>query len=404
MTAPPESFRLFTFYVVVDHIVLPSNCINKLSMNLFRCPILKRTAATSDNDALRESWSWHPEGRCDSFTKGAILLFAPPTSGIYGLFNFDCQIFIGESANIQEALLRHESETDFQSQHSLPTGFTFEPCVAELRKAKADDLIARFHPVLQTEAALTETWSASDGPRVSEAGLGGQEETYPDHHEFPLHERERQPKARRHFYFKRTHGAALASMFVASVIVIFYLGVSASKIIQKPMKPLPRITITQPRTLGGAGLRPQNASSIDTAGANQTTEPTLVKPDVHASATTPNGPVPFPANKASAADGARVQALLEPVKTRPIAPSGGGHSSEKWSVQISAAPTEDVADTLVQRLKASGYDGYVVRAEVKGQTYYRVRVGHFDTPEDAESVRQSLMRQEGYRKAYLTRD
>src|SRR5262245_54408878 len=159
-------------------------------MYLFRCPILNPTAANIDKEAVRSLY-WLPDRRCDSFTKGAILLFAPPISGVYGLFNSDCQVFIGESANIQEALLRHQSETDFQSQHLQPTGFTFEPCAAELLKYKADELIARFHPVLQTEAALTETWSAPNGPRVSEPGLGGQEEIYSDHQEFPLHEREK---------------------------------------------------------------------------------------------------------------------------------------------------------------------------------------------------------------------
>jgi cell division septation protein DedD len=59
---------------------------------------------------------------------------------------------------------------------------------------------------------------------------------------------------------------------------------------------------------------------------------------------------------------------------------------------------------LVQRLKAKGYDGYLGQAEVKGQTYYRVRVGHFDSREKAEALRQSLTRQEGYRDAYLTGD
>jgi cell division septation protein DedD len=77
---------------------------------------------------------------------------------------------------------------------------------------------------------------------------------------------------------------------------------------------------------------------------------------------------------------------------------------KKWSVQVSATPAKDIADTLVQRLKAKGYDGYVVQAEVKGQTYYRVRVGYFDSRERAESVHQSLTRQEGYRDAYSTSD
>ena len=331
---------------------------------------MKPTVADIDKEAVRWSLSWHPDGRCDSFTREAILACAPPTSGVYGLFNFDCQVFLGESANIQEALLRHESETDFQSRHLRPTGFTFEPCAAELRKPKVDELIARFPPVLETEAALSETWSLSNGPMVSEAGPGGQDvETYADHQEFPVHEHEERPKVRRRYYFTRTQGAALAAMFVASAVVIFYLGTTAGKNIQK-------------RVNGTGG-----------------------KPVVHASASTPNGAVRFAAKSASAADGAGGQAILEPAKTNPIAHSlESADLSEKWSVQISAVPAKDIADTLVQRLKASGYDGYVVQAEVKGQTYYRVRVGRFDTREEAESVRQSLARQEGYRDAYLTGD
>jgi len=331
---------------------------------------LKPTVARIDKEAVPWSMAWHPDGRCDSFSREAILACAPSTSGVYGLFNFDCQVLIGEAANIQEALLHHESETDFQSRHLRPTGFTFEPCAAELRKLKADELIARFHPLLETEAALSETWSPSDGAMVREAGLGGQEvETYADHLEFPVHEREKRRKVRRRFYFTRTQGIVLAAMFVASAVVIFYLGTTAGKNIQK-------------RVHGAGG-----------------------KPDVHASASIPNGAARFAAKSASPADGAEVQALLEPAKTNQIAQSAeNADLSKKWSVQISAAPANDIADTLVQRLKANGYDGYVVQAEVKGQTYYRVRVGRFDAREEAESMRQSLARQEGYRNAYLTVD
>jgi cell division septation protein DedD len=365
--------------------------------NLFRRPILKPTAPNIDKEAVRWSLSWLPEGRCDSFTKGAILLFAPPTSGVYGLFNFDCQVFIGESANIQEALLRHESETDFPSQHLRPTGFTFEPCAVELRKPKADELIARFHPVLQTETALNKTWSESSDPRVSEAGLGSQEETFSDHQEFPLHEREKQPKGRRYFYFKRTHVAALAAMFVASVVVIFYLGMPLDYAIQK------RANGANP-TSGQTeiSLRPQNVSSMDTDDgiANQSVEPTPAKPDVHGSASTPNTAVQSATKSTPATDREGLQANASPMTDS----SRSAHLGKKWSVQVSATPAKDIADTLVQRLKADGYDVYVVQAEVKGQTYYRVRVGYFDSHEKAQLVRQSLTRQEGYRDAYLTGD
>ena len=50
-----------------------------------------------------------------------------------------------------------------------------------------------------------------------------------------------------------------------------------------------------------------------------------------------------------------------------------------WSVQISAAPAKEIADGLVQQLQAKGYDSYIVQATVKGQNYYRVRVGRFNT-------------------------
>ena len=364
--------------------------------------MLKPAATNIDKETARWSLSWHPNGHCDSFTREAILLFAPRTSGVYGLFNFDCQIFIGESANIQEVLLRHESETDFQSRHLRPTGFTFEPCAAELRKAKADELIARFHPVLQSEAALIETWSPSDGSMVSEVGLGSQElETHADHRKFPVHELEKRPKVRRRFYFKRTHGV-LAAIFVASAVVIFYLGMPADYTIKT------RANRANP-TSGQIeiGLKPQNVSSIDTAGglANQSAKPTPAKPAVHAPASSVNGAVRFAAKSTSAVDGAGVQARLQPAKTRQITHSAkSADVSKKWSVQISATPAKEIADTLVQRLRAKGYNGYTVQAEVKGQTFYRVRVGRFDAREEAESVRQSLARQEGYRHGYLTGD
>lgn len=376
---------------------------------------MKPTAANVDKEAPRWSLSWLPDGHCDSFTKEAILLFAPPTSGVYGLFNFDCQVFIGESANIQKALLRHQSETDFRSQHLQPTGFTFEPCAAELRKSKADELIAKFHPVLQAEAALTEPWSPSNSSMVREVSLGAEElKTFPDHQEFAAQEREERPKVRRRSYFKRKQGAMLTAIFVAGTVIIFYFGLLGDKNIHEQMngegeESLARISISQSPASGraGIGLEPQKLLAIDTAGsrANQSADPSPAKPEVHASALASNGAVRFSAKSASAKNTTGVQGVLEPAKTSQILHSvESADLSKKWSVQISAAPAKDVADTLVQRLKAKGYDAYVVQAEVKGQTYHRVRVGRFNARAEAEPIRHSLALQEGYRDAYLTGD
>jgi len=357
---------------------------------------LKPTAVSVDKEATRWSLSWQPDGCCNSFTGEAILASAPVASGVYGLFNFDCQIFIGASVNIREALRRHISETDFQSQHLRPTGFTFEACALELCKPKVDELIAKFRPVLQTEAALTETRAPTNAPMPTDVGRSGNQiRIHRDHHEFPAHQSERQPKARRRFRFNRL-GAALAAIVVASALVIFYLGMPADYAIQKRANGA-NPTSGQPEI----GLRPQNVSSIDTPGGLANQSATTAMPDVRAPASTRNVAVRL-ATKSTppSADRDGVKAKTVPITHSPES----ANLNRKWSVQISAAPAKDIADTLVQRLKAKGYDGYLVQAEVKGQTYYRVRVGHFDAREKAEAVRRSLANQEGYREAYLTGD
>jgi cell division septation protein DedD len=85
-------------------------------------------------------------------------------------------------------------------------------------------------------------------------------------------------------------------------------------------------------------------------------------------------------------------------------PSSRNPAARQWSVQITAAPAKEIADGLAQQLKTNGYDGYVLQAEVKGQTYFRVRVGHFASQEEAESLRQLLADEEDYRSAYLAYD
>jgi len=87
-----------------------------------------------------------------------------------------------------------------------------------------------------------------------------------------------------------------------------------------------------------------------------------------------------------------------------ILPKTLSPAARQWSVQVSAAPAKDIADSLAQQLKTNGYDSYVLHAEVKGQTYFRVRVGHFASQEEAESLRQLLASEDDYRTAYLAYD
>jgi cell division septation protein DedD len=354
--------------------------------------ILKRTGTVIEKEELGLNLSWRPDGRYPSFTRDSILDCAPPSSGVYGLVNFDRPIFIGESADIREALLRHESEIDYSSQRLKPTGFTFELCGAESRKLWAAELMAKFQPLLQKEAALTEPWLPSNGPMLNETDqdhwkLG----TEADCQESRVHEREEHPKARRRFRIKRTQAVELASIFVASAAIISYLALPAGYSVQK------RANGASP-TSGEMTSLTQTRSSLRNESSTKTAE---TPGDKRAEARPPklNGD-----GSPSAKTGDAIQANVGSAKSAETADSGKRTGFGKtWSVQISAAPTKNVADELVQQLKAKGYDGYVVEANVKGQTYYRVRVGHFASREAAEPGRQSFARQ-NYPDAYIAGD
>ena len=73
-------------------------------------------------------------------------------------------------------------------------------------------------------------------------------------------------------------------------------------------------------------------------------------------------------------------------------------------MQVSASPEREIAESLVRRLVAKGYSGYVVQAVVNGQIYNRVRVGFYEDREKAEEARRSLALHDGYHDAYLASD
>ena len=351
---------------------------------------MKRTATVVDKEELGSNLCWQPEGRCNSFTRESILANAPPSSGVYGLVNFDRQIFIGESDNIREALLRHQNETDFKSQGLTPTGFTFELCGVQSRKLWAAELIARFAPLLQKEAALIEPWPPSNGPVPNETDKGDWKlGTDDDHKEFPVHERQEHSKARRRFRIKRTQAVGLASIFVATAAIIFYLALPADYSDQT------HANGASPPSVETISLVQQNGSFLRNASSAKTAE-TLTDERVEARRPKLNRD-----GSSSAKTGETIQANLSPQVTETVDSAGKTGLGKTWSVQISAAPTKNVADKLVQQLRAEGYDGYVVEANVKNQSYYRVRVGRFPKREEAESTRQSLALHESYKQAFV---
>jgi cell division septation protein DedD len=86
-------------------------------------------------------------------------------------------------------------------------------------------------------------------------------------------------------------------------------------------------------------------------------------------------------------------------KASPASAAGSG-----WTVQVAA--TTDLAEALkvVQRLRANGYDAYTRQRQIAGATWYRVRVGQFETRAAAKRLEEQLRRELQLDAAYVTQE
>ncbi|HTY56336.1 MAG TPA: SPOR domain-containing protein [Candidatus Binataceae bacterium] len=72
------------------------------------------------------------------------------------------------------------------------------------------------------------------------------------------------------------------------------------------------------------------------------------------------------------------------------APVVASHEREPYSVQIDAVMDRQGAENMARKLSAGGYEPYIVPTEINGQTWYKVRVGHYDSEEEAHDAEERL--------------
>lgn len=94
-----------------------------------------------------------------TFSSVCVQKNAPASSGVYGLSNAKGWVLVGETGNIQAALLAHLREPPATLEKSRPTGFTFELCAAGNRVARQDRLILELEPIGNLHRRLRETGS-----------------------------------------------------------------------------------------------------------------------------------------------------------------------------------------------------------------------------------------------------
>ena len=67
------------------------------------------------------------------------------------------------------------------------------------------------------------------------------------------------------------------------------------------------------------------------------------------------------------------------------------NNSGKFTVQVGAFAREEEAQKIAGDLKSKGFSAFYIPANVKGTTWYRVSVGLFATPKEAQDYRSELM-------------
>ena len=102
---------------------------------------------------------------------------------------------------------------------------------------------------------------------------------------------------------------------------------------------------------------------------------------------------------------ARPTQAAPPASTRAPAPTAApreGAAGGAWTVQVGATMDSNEALAITLRLRGLGFEAYTVQAPLRGQTWYRIRVGRFASREDARAVESKLRQTGEFKGAYVT--
>jgi cell division septation protein DedD len=123
-------------------------------------------------------------------------------------------------------------------------------------------------------------------------------------------------------------------------------------------------------------------------------------PARQAQVTTPTAPPRRVAEKATRTATPAGPAKPKAPEPPPISEEWAGAG---WTVQVNATTNPHQATELAQNLRAKGYDAYTVQAPMRGQTWYRVRVGRFGNHErNKAKALEARLKNEGLENAYVT--
>jgi cell division protein FtsN len=72
-----------------------------------------------------------------------------------------------------------------------------------------------------------------------------------------------------------------------------------------------------------------------------------------------------------------------------------------WGVQVKSYPDEATSWNLAKKLIDRGYEAHIIKASVRGQDWYRVRVGQYATEKEAGQLLSVLQSRDGFSDAFI---
>jgi len=240
------------------------------------------------------------------------------------------------------------------------------------------------------------------------------------------------------YYWSRAQLFILAAAFTVISVVVFFLGILIGQgieerkllkkeepLIKLPAQPLPQgagargapgkeeMTFYDTLAKAPSAAQPKGLGpATETKPAEKTAKPAgketrVAVPEVKVASAEKvktveevkeREAVEKPAQVAETKEGAPVQKASEAEGAK-----ADTEAREKvWAVQVNAYPLERDAKNLTKKLKDKGYDAYVVSTNIKGRNWYRVRVGHLQTQEEAKALQDTLKAKEKFTKSITT--
>ncbi len=195
-------------------------------------------------------------------------------------------------------------------------------------------------------------------------------------------------RAREKTWFTREQLYALGAFVLCSIVVAFFIGL--------------RVGRSAPAPEAGSAVRllpdAESADDLEVLLAEVELASAPVGPDGRPAAPTDDFSFPrvlgsdttVPISEGADDGDLASTTIRPPVVGQPVPGGADGAPAGGWAVQVGTWPTPGEAAEVVARLKEAGFAAYRVAALVDGATWYRVRVGGFDSPQDADAARQEV--------------